>query len=263
MGRKTFATWSPAGLLLAAIWLFLAGPASAVEIKVMISGGLSAAYKNLIPEFERATGNTVSTVAGPSMGETPQAIPNRLQRGESADVVIIVGDALEKLIAQGKVVAGSRVDVARSNIAMAVRSGAPKPDISSVAALKQTLLTAKSIAYSDSASGVYLSTVMFQQLGIADQVLPKSRMIPAEPVGAVVARGEAEIGFQQVSELLPVQGIELVGMLPPEVQKVTVFSAGVVAGAKEAEAGRALIRFLASPAAAPAIVKSGMEPVAK
>ncbi len=145
---------------------------------------------------------------------------------------------------------------------MAVRAGAPKPDISSPAALKRALLQAKSIAYSDSASGVYVSTELFQRLGIADQVKGKSRMIPAEPVGAVVARGEAEIGFQQMSELLPVAGIDLVGPLPSEVQKITVFSAGVATSAKEPQAARALIRFLASPEAAPAISKTGLEPMA-
>jgi molybdate transport system substrate-binding protein len=241
--------------------LLVAGTADAAEVKVMISGGFSAAYRTLVPEFERATKNTVATVSGPSMGATPEAIPNRLQRGESADVLIMVGDALDELIKQGKVVADSRVELARSNIGIAVRAGAPKPDISTVDALKRTLLAAKSIAYSDSASGVYLSTVLFQRLGIADQIKGKSRMIPAEPVGGVVARGDAEIGFQQISELLPVQGIDLVGPLPPEVQKVTIFSAGIITVAKEPDAGRALIKFLASPAAAPAITRSGLEPV--
>jgi molybdate transport system substrate-binding protein len=248
--------------LLVAAWVLVAGAASAAEVKVLISGGLSAAYRTLVPEFERASKNTVVTASGASMGTTPKAIPNRLQRGEPADVVIMVGDALDGLIAQGKVVAGSRVDLARSSIGMAVRPGTPKPDISSVDAFKKTLLAAKSIAYSDSASGVYLSTVLFQRLGIADQVLPKSRRILAEPVGAAVVRGEAEIGFQQISELLPMQGIELVGPLPPELQKVTVFSAGIVVGAKEPEAGKALIRFLASPAAAPVIANSGLQPAA-
>jgi molybdate transport system substrate-binding protein len=144
---------------------------------------------------------------------------------------------------------------------MAVRAGAPKPDISSVDAFKRALLEAKSIAYSDSASGVYVSTELFQRLGIADQVVGKSKMIPAEPVGAVVARGEAEIGLQQASELLPVPGIDYVGPLPAELQKITVFSAGVAAGAKEPDAARALISCLASPAATAAIKKSGLEPV--
>lgn len=165
------------------------------------------------------------------------------------------------MIKGGKVIADSRVDLARSSIGVAVRAGAPKPDISSVDALRRTLLEAKSIAYSDSASGVYISTELFKRLGIADQVAGKSRMIPAEPVGAVVARGEAEIGFQQVSELKPIAGIDLVGPLPPELQKITIFSAGIVVGAREPDAARALIAFLASPAAAAAIKESGMEPM--
>ena len=246
---------------LVAATLLLAGAANGAEVKVMISGGFSAAYRVLIPEFERTTGNTVVTAFGPSMGDTPQAIPNRLQRGEPADVLIMVDTALDELRKQGKVVPDSRVDLARSKIGMVVRSGEPKPDISSVDAFKHTLIEAKSIAYSDSASGVYLSTVLFERLGIADQVRSKSRMIPAEPVGKVVARGEAQLGFQQISELLPVPGVDLVGPLPPEIQKVTVFSGGVAAGAKEPEAARALLQFLSSPGAAQAIAKSGLEPV--
>ena len=168
------------------------------------------------PEFERATGNTVMTSWGPSMGETPEAVPARLRREELIDVVIMVGYALGDLVRQGKVDGDSRVDLARSGIGVVVRAGAPKPDISSVDALKGTLLQAKSIAYSDSASGVYISTEMFKRLGIADQVASKARMIPAEPVGAVVARGEAEIGFQQISELKPIAGIDLVGRCRPK-----------------------------------------------
>jgi molybdate transport system substrate-binding protein len=234
--------------------------AQAAEVHVMISGGFSAAYRALAPEFERSTGHTLKTTSGPSMGNTPEAIPNRLERGEPADVLIMVGSALDDLIRKSKVVGASRVDLARSKIGMVVRAGAAKPDIGSVEAFKRVLLAAKSIAYSDSASGVYLSKELFPRLGIADQIAGKSRMIPGEPVAAVVARGEAEIGFQQVSELLPVAGVDLVGTLPSELQKITVFSAGIAAGAKEPEAGRALIRFLTSTAAAAAIEKSGLEP---
>jgi molybdate transport system substrate-binding protein len=170
--------------------------------------------------------------------------------------------ALVNLIKDGKVLAESRLTLARSSIGMAVRAGAPRPDISSVDALKRTLLQAKSIAYSSSVSGHYLANELFQRLGIADQILRKSRRIEGERVGAAVARGEAEIGFQQVSELLPVTGIDYVGPLPPEVQKDTVFSAGVAVGTRISEAAHALIRFLASPEAAHAITKSGMEPIA-
>ena len=170
-------------------------------------------------------------------------------------------DALNELIKNGRVLADSRVELARSGIGMAVRKGAAKPDISSLDALTRTLLQAKSIAYSASVSGRYLTTELFQRLGIADQVMGKSRRIDRERVGAVVARGEAEIGFQQISELLPEPGIDYVGPLPPEVQRVTVFSAGVAAGSTNADAARALIRFLASSDAAGIVAKSGLEPI--
>ena len=243
-------------------FLFCLGAASGEEIKVMTSGAFTAAYRELIPQFERATANKVVTSYGASMGNAPDSIPMRLERGEAADIVILARPALDELVNQGKVLSGSRVDLVRSSIGMAVRAGAPKPDISTVEALRRTLLQAKSIAYSASASGVYLSQEMFQRLGIADQILEKCKRIANEPVGAVVARGDAEIGFQQISELLPVPGIDYLGPLPPEVQKFTVFSAGVGVGAKQPDAARALIKYLASPAAVPAIKKSGLEPVA-
>jgi molybdate transport system substrate-binding protein len=255
-----WSAWQALRVGIACCLLLAASSVLAAEVKVMISGGFSAAYEALVPRFQQATGNTVATVRGPSMGATPQAIPNRVQRGEAADVVIVVGEALDQLIAQGRVVAGSRVDLARSYIGMAVRAGTPLPDIGTIEALKRTLLDAKSIAYSDSASGVYLSTELFPRLGIWEQIKDKSRMVPADPVGAVVARGDAEIGFQQMSELKPVRGIAIVGALPASAQKVTVFAAGIVAGANAADAGKALVDFLASPASAEAITSSGMEP---
>ena len=242
--------------------LLLAGSAAAAEVRVMISGGLTAAYNALVPEFERTTGNKVLTVYGPSMGTTVNAIPVRLGRGEPADVLIMVGYALGDLAKDGKVIADSRVDLVKSLIGVAVKAGAPKPDISSVDALKRTLLAAKSIAYSDSASGVYVSTEMFAKLGITEEMKDKARKIPATPVGEIVAHGDAEIGFQQFSELMPVQGIDIVGPLPSELQKVTVFSAGIATVSKEPDAGKALIKFLASPKARAEIVKSGMEPIA-
>ena len=245
-----------------AVALLLAGAASAAEVQVMISGGLTAAYNVLVPEFERLTGNKVLTAYGPSMGTTVNAIPIRLERGEGADVLIMVGYALGDLVKQGKVVADSRIDLTKSPIGIAVKSGAPKPDISSAEAVKRALLAAKSIAYSDSASGVYVSTEMFAKLGIADEMKDKARKIPATPVGEIVARGDAEIGFQQIAELLPVPGVDIVGPLPADLQNITVFSAGIATVSKEPEAGKALIKFLASPAARDTIVKSGMEPIA-
>jgi molybdate transport system substrate-binding protein len=231
--------------------LLLSSAAAAAEVRVMISGGLTAAYNALVPEFERATGHKVLTAYGPSMGTTTNAIPVRLERGY----------ALGDLVKQGKVAADSRVDLVKSPIGVAVKSGAPKPDISSADGIKRALLAAKTIAYSDSASGVYVSTEMFDKLGITEAMKDKARKIPATPVGEIVARGEAEIGFQQISELKPVAGIDIVGPLPDDLQKITVFSAGIATVSKEPDAGTALIKFLASPAARDTIVKSGMDPI--
>ena len=256
--RTRFAAWL-AGLLC----LALAANAVAADIHVMISGGFSAALSALAPEFERATGNRLVVVKGPSMGATREAIPARLARGEPADVVIMAGYALDDLAKQGRIRSGSHVDLAKSTIAMAVRAGAPRPDIRTPDALKAALLAAKSVAYSDSASGVYMSGEVFPRLDIADAMKAKGRQIAGEPVGQVVARGEAEIGFQQLSELLPVAGIDVVGPLPPELQKITIFAAGIAANAKSPEAARALIEYLASPAAHGAIRESGLEAAAQ
>ena len=240
-----------------------ASGAGATEIHVVSSGGFAAALKALAPRYEQETGDKLSLGYGPSMGETHDAVPARLARGEDIDVVIMVGDALGELAEEGRIMPGTRVDLARSLIGAAVRAGAPHPDISTPEALKQALLHASSIAYSDSASGVYIQTELFKRLGIEAQAAPKAHMIPATPVGEIVARGEAEIGFQQIAELKPVHGIDLLGPIPAELQKVTVFSAGVVAGARRAQAGRAFIAYLASPRSAPAIAESGLEPIAQ
>lgn len=233
---------------------------AAQEVKVMISGGFSAAYDALVPQFEAGHGYKVVTVHGPSMGTTPQAIPNRLARGEAADVVILADSALGQLIEQNRVLPASRTDLVRSIIAMAVREGAPVPPLQTRDDLIKAVLNAKSIAVSDSASGVYISSQMYKKLGVEEQVKDKSRMIPAEPVGKVVARGDAEIGFQQLSELKPIKGITIVGPIPAEAQKVTVFSAGIVKGAQNEKGAQELIRFLASGEAHPTIRDSGLEP---
>jgi len=246
----------------AALVLQAAVTVSADEIKVMTSGAFTAAYLELAAEFERQTGHRIVTAAT-SMGVGAASIEGRLERGEAIDLVIVAADALERLIGRGHVRAGTRVDLARSGIAMAVRSGAPKPDISTVEALRRTLLAARSIAYSASVSGTYLSTELFQRLGIADQVLPKSRRIDTERVGAVVARGEAELGFQQLSELLPVAGIDVVGPLPADVQRVTTFAAGIGSAATHPETTTRFLAFLASPAAVPVIRKSALEPITR
>ncbi len=240
--------------------LLLGRPLCAAELHVVSSGGFAAAYQVLAPEWEKQTGNQLVIAWGPSMGATPGAVPQRLARGEPIDVVIMVGYALDKLVADGKVASDDTVKLARSGIGVVVRQGSPVPDISTVDGLKQALLNARSIAYSDSASGVYIEREMFKQMGIEDQVRGKARMIPAEPVGQVVARGEAEIGFQQISELKPIVGITLLGPVPQPLQLDTIFSAGVIAGSTEKDVARDLIRFLASPAAATAIKNSGMDP---
>jgi molybdate transport system substrate-binding protein len=254
----------PACLLAVAVLIapLCTASATAADIRVMISGGLSAAYKELVPQFEKMTGNKVITSYGPSMGDTENAIPVRLARGEPADVLIMVGDALGVMVSKGYADSGSRVDLVRSPIGMVVRAGAPKPDITTPEALKETLLRAKSVAYSDSASGVYVGTELFRTLGIAAEMQSKAKMIPAEPVASVVARGDAELGFQQISELLPIPGVELVGPLPPELQKITIFSAALTKRSNAREQGKALIDFLASGAAAPALLKSGLDPIA-
>jgi molybdate transport system substrate-binding protein len=236
--------------------------AGRAELHVMSSAGFAAAYLELAPEFQRASRTKLTTSYGPSIGIAPDAIPSRMQRGEPVDVVVMASPGLVALIRQGKVVADSRVDLARSRIGLAVRAGAPRPDISTVDAFRQALLDARSIAYSDSVSGIYVSTELFERLGIAGQVRGKATQIQSERVGNSVARGEAEIGFQQISELLPVPGIDLVGPIPDELQKITIFSAAVATGARAPQAARAFIRFLSSPDAIPAITRSGLVPVA-
>lgn len=238
----------------------LTNAADAAPIKVLASGGFRAAYLALAPGFEAASGYKLESTWGGSMGSAPTTIPNRLQRGEVYDVVIMAANGLDDLIRQGKVAAGSRVDLARSMIGVAVPAGAAKPDISSVDALKRALTQARSVAFSSSASGVYLAS-LFERLGIGEMINAKRTPVVGEPVAAVVARGEAEIGFQQVSELMPVPGIDLVGQLPHEIQEVTIFSAGVAANATQPQAARALIQFLSAPANAAAITRSGMSPM--
>ena len=255
--RRNFA--STAALALTCV-LLTSAALRAAEITVVTSGAFTAAYMELAPQYEHATHNKLVSETGPSMGKTHNAIPMRLERNEAIDVVIMAAPALDDLLKQGKIRAGSRVDLVQSAIGVAVKAGAPKPDISTLDALKRTLLAAKSIAYSDSASGVYLATELFPKLGIADQIKSKTKKIEADPVGGVVAKGEAEIGFQQISELRPVKGIDIVGELPPGAQRITVFAAGIPATSKQPNAAKALIQWLASPAVYPTIKKTGLEP---
>ena len=242
--------------------LVLATAASADDVRVMTSGAFTAAYQALVPEFERVTGHHVISIYGASMGIGPTTIPSRLERHESADMVILADASLDDLIARGLVVRGSRVDLVRSQIGMAVKAGAPRPDISSVAALKAMLLSARAVGYSSSASGVYLTTELFPRLRIADAMKGKLR-ISEGAVGPLVASGEAEIGFQQISELLPVPGIDYVGPLPAGAQRETIFAAGIVSGAPSPDAARALLKFFQSADALPIISSTGLDPIVR
>jgi molybdate transport system substrate-binding protein len=221
----------------------------------MSSNAFRQAYLELVPEFEKASGHKVVTsfVGGADLMK-------RMKAGENTDLVILPGNSVDELIKLGKVVPGSRVDLAKSGVGVAVRAGAPKPDISSGDALKRALLAAKSIGYSSGPSGAYLAG-LFQRMGIADELKPKIKQAPpGVAVGDLIARGEVEIGFQQVSELLSIKGIDFLGPLPPDTQHITVFSAGLHVSAKEPGAAKALVRFLTSPASEPVIRKRGMEP---
>ena len=236
--------------------------ATAEPVRVMTSGGFAEAHQRLAPEFTKTTGIAVETALGSSMGASPTSIPNRLNKGEVAEVVILARDALDQLAKQGLVKEGSQLDLVRSAIGVSVKQGAPVPDISTEEKFKQVLLNAKSVAYSASASGTYFETTMLKKMGIHDQVMPKSRKIVTERVGTIVARGEAEIGLQQVSELLPIQGTTFVGKIPESVQLYTFFSAGVAKTASNQQGLEALLKFYTSPAAVKTIEATGLEPVA-
>lgn len=232
------------------------------EIKtfgVMTSGASTAALLSLLPALEQLTGRVVVLLSR-SVGVGDTYIPNRLKRGEVADIVIVADDLLRQCSADGLVVADSRVPLVHSLVGMAVREGAAPPDIATIEAFKRTLLDAASIAYSASVSGQYLAQELWPRLGLADAVLPKARCIGDERIGAVVARGEAEIGFEQMSELLPVPGIAHVMPLPPEAQKITLFSGAVATSSPDPDTARKVLQFLRSSAAHQAIIASGLQP---
>ena len=240
-----------------AVAALLALPAtSAAQLRVILSGGFSAPYGELLPEFERTTGITVTTTRGGSIGGSPNTIPNQIRRGVPADVVILAREGLSQIIAEGAIVAGTDVDLASSVLGMIVREGTPIPDISTVEGLREALLGAESVSLSTSTSGTYLTTQLFPRLGIADQMAPKTLTGGAAAVG----RGEATMGLQNVSEVLPVPNSEFVGAFPQEVQYTTTYAAAVVRGSTEVDAARRLIAFLASADASAVIVRSGMEP---
>ena len=225
------------------------------EIKVMASGAVKETYLELVPQFEKASGHRVVTI-WPGTAD----MMKRLKGGESVDLVIIGTNSLDELIKLGKIEPGGRVDFARSGVGVAVRAGARKPDISSGDAVKLALLSASSIGYSSGPSGVYLDS-LFQRMGITDQLKSKLKRPPSgASVGEMVARGEVEIGFQQVSELIHVSGIDFLGPLPPDIQQITIFSSGIHTSATKPDAAKALAKFLTSPSAAMVIKKNGMEP---
>ena len=241
--------------------LVFIGPVIAADIQVITSGAFADALKVLVPEYEKQSPNRVNISYGSSMGSAPDSIPSRLARDEKFDILILASPALDSFIKSSAVQPGTRVDLVASVMGAVVKSGAPKPDISTMAGLKSALLNAKSVAYSASASGVYLSTELFPKMGISEQMNKTARKIYSERVASVVARGEAELGFQQVSELISIPGVDFIGELPPEVQKIVLFSAGITSNVNSLDASRDLISFLASPKAAPTIQKAGLKPV--
>lgn len=229
--------------------------ASGVELKVISSQAIKEAYLALAPEFERVSGHKLNTTWNGTID-----ILKKLRAGETFDMVILVTPSMDEMIKEGKVVAGSRVELVRSGIAIGVPPGMPKPDISSIDAVKRALLAAKNgIGYSSGPSGVFLQD-LFKRWGIADKVTIKQTP-PGTPVGTLLARGEVDVGFQQVSELLLFPGIQYVGPVPPEMDTVSVFAGGVHTAAKQPDAARELIKFITSPAARPYIEKTGMEQV--
>jgi molybdate transport system substrate-binding protein len=241
-------------IAMAAAMLF-SGAAGAAEIKVLSTQATEQSYRELVPCFERATGHKVTTIFTGTLDAD-----KRLAAGETYDLLIMSRPSIEEHINDGKLAADSRVDIAKSGVGIGVKSGAKKPDIGSTEALKKTLLAAKSIGYSTGPSGNYV-IALFQRLGIAEQIKPKLKQTPTSVfVGSIIANGEVELGFQQISEISHFGGVDYVGPLPADVQEYTTFSSGIVSGARQAEAAKALVKFLTAPEAAPAFKNRGMEP---
>jgi molybdate transport system substrate-binding protein len=238
--------------------LLLSSLVQAAEIKVLASVALTAALNELAPQYERTTGNKLS------LGYSLVAdIRKRVLEGETADVIILSRPVMDELQKQDKLTQGSIADVAGIAVAVTTRAGAPKPDISTVDALKRSLLAAKSVVYADPAkgglSGVYFARVL-DRLGIAEQMKPKTVLVPGDQSAEIVAKGEAEIGVAQTSEIIPVAGAQLVGPLPGDLNLVTVFSAGLGAGTKAPDAATSYVKFVTGPAAAAVLKARGMEP---
>jgi len=232
--------------------------AAAAEIKVLTAGAFKQVLLALLPDFERTTGHKVMV-----QNDTVGALNKRIESGETFDLAVLTPAAVNELSSKGKFVAGSRVNLARVGAGVVVKDGTPKPDISSVAAFKQALLAAKSVAYIDPASGgssgIYVVGLL-DKLGIAAELKTKAKLIPGGAVAEHIARGEAELGIHQISEILPVKGVTLVGPLPAEIQNYTVYAAGIGAQAKESAAAKALLNALSGPAAAEVLKSKGREP---
>jgi molybdate transport system substrate-binding protein len=229
--------------------------AQAAEVKVTAVNAVREAFLELASAFEKSSGHKVIMIWGGTEG-----LAKRISGGEVVDIVIIAAPSIDKLILEGKLVAGSRADIAKSGVGIAVRTGLPKPDISSAEAVKRAVLAANSVAYSSGPSGFYIADLL-KKMGIADQIKDKVRQPPSGvQVGELVARGEADLGFQQISELLHVKGIDYLGPLPPDIQNITVYAAGLHTAAPAPEAARALVKFLTAPEAGPIIKKIGMDP---
>jgi molybdate transport system substrate-binding protein len=243
--------------------LSLAGTALADDVHVIATGALKGAFSRLTPAFEKSSGHTLIIAWGPSYGSSPDAIPTRLKNHEPVDVLIMVGAALDQHMADGRFLSESRANLAQSGIGVGVRKGAARPDISTEATLKAALLAAPSIGYSEGASGAYISGTLLKQLGIAEQVAGKTRLVHGkELVGDVIARGEVAIGLQQISELRVVPGVDYVGPLPTALQKTSLISAALARDAANSQPAKALMTFLASPTAQAMFIESGLDPVA-
>ncbi|SFM97384.1 molybdate transport system substrate-binding protein [Formivibrio citricus] len=248
--------------------LLVAGVINAATIEVVSSGAFYATMEKLKPVFEEKSGHKVNLHSGSSMGASPTAIPNRLKRGETFDLIMLASGQLDKMIADGFAVKGSRVDLVHSSIGMTVRKGQPKPDISTKAKFDKVLLDAKSIGYSASASGTHLAKDVFPRVGVNEyhHIMGKSKLIVGDRVATWVGRGDLEIGFQQISEIVPFAGkngtVDLVGPIPAPYQKVTIFSAGVAKGSKEPAAAQELVKFLTSKEIYPLIIEEGLQPAA-
>ena len=234
---------------------------ASAQLNVLISGGFSGAYEQLLPEFERTSGIKVTTGSGASQGAGPQTIAAQLARGVPANVVILSREGLSELIAAKRIVAGTDVDLARVPLGVAVRAGTPKPDVSTVAAFKQVLLEAKSVAIPGSTSGIWLTNDLFPRLGISEKINVKIAPRGTDATG-MVAAGGVDLAVMPVSEIVHATGVDFAGSIAPEIQFVQTFSAAVVVGSGDIEGSRGLIEFLASVRASEAIRKSGMEPLA-